>query len=235
MNGRESDIYVSVLATFQKCTQIPRFSGNGAHVQAVDTRLPSLSPPTWPGNEARVLQARVHYDFVWHNAVSFYCFLCGGFQCSCGLLLHTVWVERCRGSLQGTIAALGTFLLVCWAFTVLKTLVSTAFRLTSCKWNERWNLFSMFQHTTLILECLKPSLAVIPVIFDPIQEIMGSVCSFSVVELVDGLQISSVSSAQSDSLTRTSLTHSNLKMITDCMASVPGSLFHKIGRRKPGV
>ena len=64
MNGRESDIYVSVLATFQKCTQIPRFSGNGAHVQAVDTRLPSLSPPTWPGNEARVLQARVHYDFV---------------------------------------------------------------------------------------------------------------------------------------------------------------------------
>ena len=89
----------------------------------------------------------------------------------------------------------------------------------------------MFQHTTLILECLKPSLAVIPVIFDPIQEIMpkvGSVCYFSVVELVDGLQISSVSSTQSDSLTRTSviiiLAHSDLRMIIQTVWPQPQAL-----------
>jgi len=69
--------------------------------------------------------------------------------------------------------------------------------------------FPLFQHTTHILECLKQSLALIPVISDRIQEIcqVGSGCYFNVVELVDGLQISSVSvsSTQSDSLTRTSV------------------------------
>ena len=89
-------------------------------------------------------------------------------------------------------------------------------------------VFHCFSTHALILECLKPSLAVIPVIFDPIQEIMPSVCSFSVVELVDGLQISSVSSAQSDSLTRTSvkiiLTHSDLRMIIQTVWPGPQAL-----------
>ena len=57
---------------------------------------------------------------------------------------------------------------------------------------------------------------------------VGSVCYFSVVELVDGLQISSVSSTQSDSLTRTSviiiLAHSDLRMIIQTVWPQPQAL-----------